>query len=170
MRTGCGNVTTVDVQIREYRPADEEAVVALSIRAWAPVFASLEQVLGSEMCARLHGDWERYQENAVRGVLGDAAVHAWVTDAGQRVTGFVAATLHRERLLGEITMVAVDPAHQHRGVGTALTTFATEWLSQRGMRVAMVETGGDAGHAPARRVYEKAGYTPLPVIRYFRNL
>lgn len=147
------------MRIREYRTADEDSVAALSIRAWAPVFASLEQVLGSEMCARLHGDWERYQESAVRGILGDAAMHVWVAETGQRVTGFVAATLHQERLLGEIVMVAVDPAHQRGGTGTALTEFATEWLRLHGMRVAMVETGGDPGHAPARHVYERAGYT-----------
>jgi RimJ/RimL family protein N-acetyltransferase len=38
------------------------------------------------------------------------------------------------------------------------------------MTVAMVKTGGDPGHAPARRVYEKAGYTFLPIARYFKNL
>jgi hypothetical protein len=38
------------------------------------------------------------------------------------------------------------------------------------MTVAMVETGGDSGHAPARRVYEKANYTMLPVARYFKAL
>jgi len=34
----------------------------------------------------------------------------------------------------------------------------------------MVETGGDPGHAPARRVYEKAGYTGFPVAGYFKAL
>lgn len=32
-------------RIREHQPDDEAAVVRLSLRAWAPVFASLEQVL-----------------------------------------------------------------------------------------------------------------------------
>ncbi len=36
--------------------------------------------------------------------------------------------------------------------------------------MAVVETGGDDGHAPARAVYERAGYTALPVVRYFRKL
>ncbi len=36
--------------------------------------------------------------------------------------------------------------------------------------VAMVETGGDSGHAPARRAYEKAGFALLPIARYFENL
>jgi hypothetical protein len=38
------------------------------------------------------------------------------------------------------------------------------------MRVAMVETGGDPGHASARHVYEQAGYQLLQVARYFKNL
>lgn len=67
-------------------------------------------------------------------------------------------------------MLAVDPAAQGRGTGSALTAFATDWLRSAGMRVAMAETGGDPGHAPARQVYQQAGYAPLPVARYFRAL
>ena len=47
---------TTDARIRDYQPADGEVVVALSLRAWAPVFGSMEQVLGHEIFARLHGD------------------------------------------------------------------------------------------------------------------
>ena len=168
--------------IREYRAGDEEAVVGLSLRAWAPVFLSLSQILGREISGLLHGDWRRYQENAVRAVLADRAVRVWVAEAGTEardaaeagagdaVTGFVAATVHPDRLIGEITMLAVDPAAQDRGTGTALTEFATAWLRDAGMRIAMVETGGDDGHAAARHVYERAGYALLPVARYFRAL
>jgi len=67
-------------------------------------------------------------------------------------------------------MLAVDPASQHRGLGTALTEFGTGWLRDAGMRVAMIGTGGDPGHAPARRVYEKADYTLIPMARYFKAL
>jgi GNAT superfamily N-acetyltransferase len=167
---GCASVSRMEVQIREYRPDDEEPVVALSLRAWAPVFASLEHVLGSELSRRLHGDWRQYQDKAVRDVLADPAMPVWVAQAAAGVIGMVAATLHRERLIGEIVMLAVDPEGQHEGTGTALTGFATGWLRDAGMRVAMVETGSDPGHAPARRVYEKADYTRLTVARYFRPL
>ena len=34
----------------------------------------------------------------------------------------------------------------------------------------LVETGGDPGHAAARRTYEKAGCVLLPIARYFKNL
>lgn len=43
-------------------------------------------------------------------------------------------------------MLAVDPDHQDAGLGTALTQSATDWLRGSGMRIAMVETGGDRGH------------------------
>jgi hypothetical protein len=36
--------------------------------------------------------------------------------------------------------------------------------------VAMIGTGGDRGHAPARRVYEKADYRLIPLARYFKAL
>ena len=160
----------MDVLIREYRAEDEETVVGLSLRAWAPVFISLGQILGREISARLHGDWRRYQENAVRTVLADRTVQVWVAGAEGAATGFVAATLHSERIIGEIVMLAVDPDAQDRGTGTALTEFATGWLRDAGMRIAMVETGGDDGHSPARRVYEKADYVLLPVARYFKAL
>jgi hypothetical protein len=38
------------------------------------------------------------------------------------------------------------------------------------VRVAMIGTGGDPGHAPARRVYESADYTLMPMARYFKAL
>ncbi|HZC41691.1 MAG TPA: GNAT family N-acetyltransferase [Streptosporangiaceae bacterium] len=160
----------MDTRIRAFRPPDTEPVVALSLRAWAPVFASLERVLGREISGRLHGDWHQHQERAVRGVLAGPGVHAWVAEADQQVVGFVTATVDAGRLLGEIPMLAVDPAAQGRGTGSALTAFATDWLRGAGMLVVMVETGGDPGHAPARRVYQQAGYALLPVARYFKAL
>ena len=94
----------------------------------------------------------------------------WVAEVGASVVGFVAVRLHPESGMGEIYMLAVDPDHQGGGIGTALTEFALEKLKDDGMAVAMVETGGDPGHAAARRTYEKAGYVHLPIARYFKNL
>jgi len=123
-------------RIRDYQPSDRDPVVALSLRAWAPGFGSMEQVLGQEIFVRLHGDWRQYQARAVCEVLADDAMRAWVAEDGAGVTGFVAARVFDpERKLGEIVMLAVDP-----------------------------------GHAPARRVYEKANDTLIPMARYFKAL
>jgi GNAT superfamily N-acetyltransferase len=167
-----GKLDVVNWRIRRYRPSDEEPVVVLSLRAWAPVFASLEEVLGVEIFPRLHADWRVDQDKAVRAVLVDPAMQIWVaeTQAEAGPTGFVAAKLNADSLIGEVYMLAVDPETQDQGVGTALTETATDWLRKSGMRVAMIDTGGDAGHTSARRVYEKANYTLLPIARYFKAL
>jgi ribosomal protein S18 acetylase RimI-like enzyme len=157
--------------IRLYDDRDAEAVVDLSLRAWAPVFASLEQVLGSEIFRRQHPDWREDQRRAVEEVCTAKKGRVWVAEAGANTVGFVAVELHHpERSMGEISMLAVDPDYQGRGIGTALTEFALDRLKDAGMRVAMVETGGDPGHAAARRTYEKAGYVLLPIAKYFKNL
>ena len=67
-------------------------------------------------------------------------------------------------------MVAVDPDYQQRGIGTALVEFALDFMKVAGMSVAMVETGGDPGHAPARCTYENVGFGLLPIARYFKKL
>ena len=94
----------------------------------------------------------------------------WIAEVDGAPVGLVAVELRRDRNEGEIHMLAVDPEHQNRGIGTALTSHAVAWIEQAGMAVAVVETGGDPGHAPARRTYEKAGFTLLPIARYFRAL
>lgn len=149
---------------------DREAVAALSLRAWAPVFASLERVLrGSGVYEAQHPDWRVTQRQAVEQACDAEHVHVWVADLDTTVVGFTAVQLHDADLMGEIHMLAVDPAHQRRGIGSSLTEFAARWITDRGMTTMMVETGGDPGHAPARATYERAGFTPLPVVRYFRS-
>jgi ribosomal protein S18 acetylase RimI-like enzyme len=132
-------------------------VVGLSLRAWAPAYASLERVLGPEIFRRQHPDWREDQRRAVRGVLAANERNVWVAEAGAGfVAGFVAIELdHPEEGMGEISMLGVDPDRQGAGIGTALTEFALERLKEAGMGVAMVETGAILGTprrgAPTRR-------------------
>jgi ribosomal protein S18 acetylase RimI-like enzyme len=158
--------------IRDCRASDHDEIVELSLRAWAPVFVSVAEVLGRELSTLLHGtDWRAHQAGEVRAALRDAAKRVWVAEDDGRVVGFVAAgVVDTARLIGEIAMVAVDPAAQRRGIGSSLTEHATAWLREQGMRVAVLGTGGDAGHEPARRVYERLGFRLFPSAQYFRAL
>ena len=158
-------------QVRPLDDRDAEAVVGLSLRAWAPVFASIERALGSEIYGLLFPDgWLASQRQAVEAVCASQEKRVWVAEVEGTTVGFVAVDLHPESSMGEIHMLAVDPDHQGNGIGTALTEFALARIKDAGMKVAMVETGGDPGHAAARRTYEKAGYLHLPIARYFKNL
>ena len=160
----------IEPQIRPYDDGDAEAVVGLSLRAWEPVFASIERAMGSEIFGLLHPDWRADQQKAVEDVCAAEKIRVWVAESDARAVGFVAVELHPERSIGEIYMLAVDPDYQNSGIGTALSEFALAWIKDAGMVVAMVETGGDPGHAAARRTYEKVGCTQLPIARYFKKL
>ena len=156
--------------IRPFEDGDIVAVVDLSLRSWAPVHVSIREALTPEINDALQPDWRALQKRDVRDVLSAPTSNVWVADVDGVVAGFVAVRIHDDRRIGEIDMLAVDPPHQGVGVGTALTEFALAWIKASGISVAMVGTGADPGHAPARRTYEKAGMTLVPMARYFMKL
>lgn len=161
----------MDMQIIPYEAQHREAVVRLSLDAWAPVFVSLRQVFDQPLYDEFYPDgWQVSQQQAVEAACADPEQSVWLAQDGEAIVGFVTIKLHQEGKMGEIYMIAVAPEAQGRGVGSALTSHALEWMKQAGMAIAMVETGGDPGHAPARHTYEKAGFRLFPVARYFKKL
>ena len=158
------------MQIEPYDDSRLDAIIGLSLRAWAPVFASIASVMDPEVYREQHPDWRVTQRKSVEAVCTDPAVHKWVALEGSRTVGFVALRLHAEERMGEIYMIAVDPELQRRGIAAALTEHSLAWLARAGMTTVMVETGGDPGHGPARRTYESAGFRLFPVARYFKKL
>ena len=167
-RAGSGNLCVV--HIRQFEPGDTIAVIDLSLRAWAPVHVSIREALTPEINDALQPDWRALQERDVREVLSAPTTNVWVADVDDVAAGFVAVRIHEDQRVGEIEMLAVDPPHQGGGMGTALTMFALDWIKTSGIPVAMVGTGADPGHAAARRAYEQAGMTLVPMARYFRKL
>jgi ribosomal protein S18 acetylase RimI-like enzyme len=142
----------------------------LALRAWAPVFASIRDAFGDVLFERFYpaGRWEPAQEAAVRAALRDQQCSVAVD--GPDPVGFVTLTVDHESKLGEIYMIAVDPPAQGRGIASVLTAHAESSMRSAGMTTAMVETGADPGHAPARATYARAGFRLVPVARYFKAL
>ena len=156
--------------IRPLRAADVAAVVEFSLRAWAPVFESFRTVLGERVYQALYPDWSTTQARAMEAICQDDTATVWVAEQHGRPVGYVAVRIHADDSTGEIDMLAVDPLVQRQGIGTALTRFAIQWLRDAGGGLVVVETGGDPGHAAARRVYERLGFVGLPLVRYYARL
>ena len=159
--------------VRPLADADLDAVVAFAVRAWAPVFDSMRAVLGEGVYRHLYPDWRTSQARAIEQVCR-AATTAWVAEVDGRPVGFVAVVHHDENAdepcSGEIEMIAVDPDVQRRGIADQLIASALGTMRQAGLSLAVVATGGDPGHKPARAAYEKAGFTGLPLVRYYQAL
>jgi ribosomal protein S18 acetylase RimI-like enzyme len=161
----------MDCKIRPVCEDDIEGLVQLSLSAWDPVFRSFEQMMGHDIYSHIWPDWRAGQRQAVETVCRDPEkTPVLVAELDGKAVGFLAYELNVEDSVGDVALLAVHPDHQNRGIGEELNNLALRKMKEGGMKMARVETGGDPSHAPARRCYEKAGYTAFPFVRYHKYL
>lgn len=159
------------MQIRECRQADLPALIDLTIEAFRPLFeADLPEVLDPRVFAHDHGKWkEKYREEVP--ALHDPESDRFIilAEDNERPLGYVGWHVNPDGS-GRLQMVAVHPQARRRGIGSAVCRAALTQLKDRGVTVVHVGTGGDAFHAPARRLYESLGFTGYPVMDYTRAM
>lgn len=161
----------MNVHIRPVCDNDIDVLVQIAIFAWPAVFRSFQHILGDTIYTAIWPDWKACQKNGIETVCRDGENTAvWVAELDGKVVGFLAYELDQNSHTGEVQLLAVHPDYQNGGVGTALNDFALKKMKEEGMTMARAETGGDPAHAPARKSYENAGYTGLPLVRYFKAL
>lgn len=154
-----------------YEPAHLEDVLALSVLAWEPGFPQMKNEIPDYVYRAFYPNgWKARQVKDITDVCRDDDTSVWVALLDNKVSGFMGIRVHEDDSMGEIYVIAVHPDYQRQGIGSALMSFAFDWLRQRGLEMVMVETGGDEGHAPSRAAYENAGFERYPVARYFRKL
>ena len=160
----------MNVQIRPVSELDINDLVDLSLLAFEPIFNSFAKILGPLIYPAIYPDWKVSQSEGVVSTCNNEKFHVWIAELDEKVVGFIAYELHDEDKSGEVQLLAVHPDSQNDGIGTKLNDFALQKMQAAGMSIAVVGTGGDESHAPARRSYEKAGYTALPLVRYYKKL
>lgn len=160
-----------DLHIRPACDADMDAVCDIALRAWVRVFDSFLNLLGEEVYAGLHSNWQEGKEGQIRRHYASHPDWAFVAESQGQVVGFLTYAIQQHRYLGIIGNNAVDPDFQGRGIATRMYEHVLERFRQSGLRYAQVHTGLDEGHAPARRAYEKAGFgKPCPEVTYHMEL
>ncbi len=147
------------IKIQNFNQSHKEQVLELSLRAWAPVFAGMEPAVPAYVYEAFypHG-WRTRQASDIKAYLDSDGSDVWVAVDGGVLLGWIGVRLHPEDRMGELYILAVDPAHQRRGIGKALIDFALARMRASGMDIAMVETGDDPGHAASRAAYENTGF------------
>ena len=159
------------LSIRPVADEDIEPLIQMAWLAFEPIFRSFRQVMGDEVYAVVYPDWKKTQQNAVESFCKQTEnMSSYVAEWDGTLVGFVVLVLKPAEKIGEVEFLMVHPDYQKQGIGAALNTFALQKLKASGMVVAVVGTGGDPGHAAARRSYEKAGYTAFPQMWYFQKL
>ena len=140
--------------------------------AFAPVFASFRSILGEDIYNLAQAPEDGAQGGLLTSLLApESGWEVYVADLVGVVVGFVSVQLNLNTQVGEIGLNAVHPSYAGKGVGTAMYDYALERMKEMGICVATVATGGDASHRPARRAYEKAGFTvQIPSVWFCRKL
>lgn len=157
--------------IQPYETQHHEQLVALSLRAWAPVFSQLQPAVAQYVYNAFYPNgWQERQRRDIESLLKGEADKIWVAIRDGDLVGWVGIRLHQEDSMGEIYILAVDPEAQRQSVARSLIEASFELMRKAGMKIVMVETGDDPGHEPSRATYEKAGFERWPVARYFREL
>ena len=158
--------------IRPAKSEDVEEMQRARAAAFEPVFASFRSMLGDELYELAQAREDRAHGELLASLLQKGSGwDVFVAEIEGTVVGFVAIQLNRQTRMGEIGLNAVHPDHAGKGIGTSMYEFALARMRDAGMRVATVSTGGDPSHAPARRAYEKAGFSAgVPSVWLVREL
>jgi ribosomal protein S18 acetylase RimI-like enzyme len=149
-----------ELSIRRARDSDAAHLEDVRRAAFAPVFASFRALLGEEISQVTQIRDDQEQAEYLNSLFEpDSGWELYVAEQGGVVVGFVSVQLNGQTFIGEIGLNAVHPDHAGAGIGSKMYDVVLNRMRQEGMRVATVSTGGDASHAPARRAYQKAGFT-----------
>lgn len=161
-----------DIGIRDLEPSDLEAIVEIAVAAWTPIFAFYREVMGEELFAAACPNWREEKARQVRAACDpQSRAMVCVAEKGGQVVGFITFYADDASRIGEIGNNAVHPDFQGMGIGARMYQHIFDRLKKLGMRFVKVGTGGDPSHAPARRAYEKAGFSiRLPGVEYYRKL
>jgi ribosomal protein S18 acetylase RimI-like enzyme len=159
------------MNIRDALTSDLSGLVELTIEAFRPLYEQhLPDQLSPQVFEHDHAAWEDDYREEVPTFHDPSNDHLiTLAEEGGELLGYVGWNISAGDS-GRLEMVAVHPVAQHRGVGTALCREVVERLRSRGVTVVHIGTGGDAFHAPARRLYESLGFRGYPVVDYTKAL
>lgn len=164
-------MAATDLSFRRAGTGDLPRLQSIREAAFTPIHEGFRQALGEEAYQLNYADWNRSQGDYLASAFEPAPGKVvFVAEADGVIAGFIYCTFDAQRRVGHLDLNAVDPAFQGRGFGVRMYRFAMDWMKQQGVRYVGVSTGGDAGHAPARRAYEKAGFDRQVPSVYFVKL
>lgn len=160
------------VIVRPFREPDLPTLLDIAVAAWEPVFVSFRALLGESIFETVIPDWKTMKREQIASACKpENRAHVLVAELDGSAVGFATYYLDQQKRLGTIGNNAVDPDHQGAGIGPQMYAIVLDEMREAGMKCAMVTTGLDESHAPARRAYQKAGFTrSLPSIDYYLEL
>ena len=158
------------MEMREYRESDLEEVMAIANQAWAPIRKMSRDALGDAISDILNPDGDAKSKGIqVKWQIDSGNYNIAVCEHEGAIVGFITYTING--LIGEICNNAALKSTGLKGIGQTMYRYVLKKFRQTGVKVARVTTGLDYAHAPARRAYERAGFSKhLDSTTYYMEL
>ena len=151
------------------KPEHLEAAAEIAVAAWTPIREIFRRELGDDIYEGFFNDWQAEKRRAVTQELTGG--HGYVVLLEGRVAGFISFRVDGGGRTATIGTNAVAADCRGLGLGPYMYKFVQEELRRMGVEFVKVTTGGDEGHAPARRAYQKTGFENfLPSVCYYKKL
>lgn len=166
------NDVTIVPTVKEHADAARN----IFIEGWKPIRKVQRSLIGDEAYYAMFTNWEPNKAKSIDacafGRRTDRCCFSAISD------GRVAGALTAHFADGEIPVMeignnSVSAEFAGQGIGSSLYRYILEEGKKRGYKYAKVGTGLDEGHAPARRAYEKAGFTrdiAIETIDYYMSI
>jgi ribosomal protein S18 acetylase RimI-like enzyme len=166
--TGANMPLPASYHLRVYLPEDLPRLQEITIATFEPVSIdrNIERILGTFGPI----DWRDRKAAAITVDCQMQPDGVFVAEnAAGEVVGFVSTRLNVASKAGWIPNMAVDPAHQGRGLGTALLQHAMEYLRTNGMEIVKIETLEQ--NPVGQKLYPRLGFVEVArQIHYAKRL
>ena len=124
--------------IRPYRPADRDALIDITVRAFDGV--SIDQNIEAAYGV-VHGvAWQERKASHIEADIAANPSGILVFEQGGSPVGFVTCRANHGTHIGSIPNLAVCPEHHSKGIGRRLLSAALDYLRSAGMELVRIET------------------------------
>jgi ribosomal protein S18 acetylase RimI-like enzyme len=146
--------------VRDFGPADTEALIELARTAYAPIphRFHVDPHLSPKASNELWTEWIR---NACSGQLAD---HIVVAESNGEAIGYSTMKYYGDHdglcnaRIAQLDLGAMSPGFRNRGIVTDVVIHHLEWLERRQADFGLVGTQGN--NIPPQRVWLKVGFKP----------
>ncbi len=150
------------VVLRYAEKKDFPEIDEITVVCYSEIYESFVQRVGEEVFKGIYFNpelpWPESKTTQNHKLYSEHPEWIWVLENQEGVFGYVSFILRPEKNYGIIENNGILPSYTGEGWGKYMYRHVLKFFRSSGLRFALVETGLDDAHIPARRAYEGVGF------------